>query len=233
MVNCIIIEDQLPAQRILKKYIKEKSQLHLIGTFTNVLSANESLKNNTVDLIFLDIHLPNISGIDFLKSLENPPNVILCTAFSDFAIESYELNVIDYLLKPFSFKRFDIAVTKALKKIIIEHLQIEKTPLKDDRIYIKSGYEHYKVIIDRIIYINSDADYTDIYTENNKFISSESLKHWEEKLSEFQFIRVHKSYIINLKKINKATTRFIFMEGNYKIPIGRTYKNMVLDNLKL
>ncbi|MFT5167549.1 MAG: two-component SAPR family response regulator, partial [Saprospiraceae bacterium] len=116
-MNCIIIEDQPPAQRILKKYINDIGSLNLIATFSDALQAMEFLKTEEVDLVFLDIHLPKISGIDFLKTMTNPPNVILTTAFSEYALESYEFNVVDYLLKPFSFQRF----VKAVSKVSVEN----------------------------------------------------------------------------------------------------------------
>lgn len=224
MVTCIIIEDQLTAQRILTKYISEFSQLELAGTFSNVFQAKEVLNSQHIDLMFLDIHLPKISGIDFLKSLRNPPNVILTTAFSEYAIESYELNVIDYLLKPFSLQRFEKAVQKVFKR---------NKPDEEHSIFIKSGHEHIKIKTNSILFINSDSDYTDIYTENGKFIASESLKFWEDKLSKFDFIRVHKSFIVNAQHVEKSSARFLFIKGNNEIPIGRTYKDSVKEQLKL
>lgn len=233
MITCLIIEDQLPAQRILKKYCQDMPQLKLVGTYTHAKAAQEVLNSQQIDLLFLDIHLPQVSGIEFLKSLSHPPQVILCTAFSEFALESYELNVVDYLLKPFSFIRFEIAVNKALDKIAFSKQTNNKNVPETTSIYIKSGHDHYQVAIDTIVYINSDADYTDVYTTEQKYIASESLKHWEEKLVDFGFLRIHKSYIINLKKIKKTTARFVVVEGDYKIPIGRTYKTILQNRLHL
>lgn len=232
MINCIIIEDQLPAQRILKKYIDDLGTLKIVGVFSNAVLALETLNSTNVDLIFLDIHLPKLSGIDFLKSLSNPPKIILTTAFPDYALESYELAVVDYLLKPFSFQRFVKAVSKVTDiKNSTSKNAVEASLNPNDHIYIKSGHEHYKVTINSILYINSDSDYTDLYLADKKYISSESLKYWEEKLRNLGFIRVHKSYILNSKKIVKTSASSIFLEHNKKIPIGRTYKNHVLDQL--
>ena len=135
MINCIVIEDQLPAQRILKKFIEDVGSLHLVGVYSNAILAIDTLKSSEIDLIFLDIHLPKLSGIDFLKSISNPPKVILTTAFSEYALESYELAVVDYLLKPFSFQRFIKAVSKVTES------RTHPTNLNSD-IFIKSGYEH-------------------------------------------------------------------------------------------
>lgn len=234
MIECIIIEDQLPAQRILKKYISEISELNLVGTFSNASLAEELLNTSKIALIFLDIHLPKISGIDFLKSIENPPNVILTTAFSEYALEGYELNIVDYLLKPYSFERFKKATNKAIETINLKKSTFNTSALtKATSIFIKSGHEHFKINTETILFINSDSDYTDIHTQNNMYISSESLKYWEQKLSEFNFLRVHKSYVVNTRKIIKTSARYIYIEGNHKIPIGRTYKNNVLARLAL
>ncbi len=212
---CIVIEDQPPAQRILKKYIEDIGVLNLVGVFPDALEAMIFLKSQNVDLIFLDINLPKISGIDFLKALPNPPHIILTTAFSDYALESYELNVTDYLLKPFSFERFSKAVNKVLPN---------SNSASTNELYIKSGFEHIKIIIEDILFIKSDADYTEIITEKKKYLSNESLRHWLEVLSKHQFIRIHKSYIINTKKIEKFSRNTVTISQNHKLPIGRAFK---------
>lgn len=212
---CIVIEDQPPAQRILKKYIEDIGVLNLVGVFPDALEAMIFLKSQNVDLIFLDINLPKISGIDFLRALPNPPHIILTTAFSDYALESYELNVTDYLLKPFSFERFSKAVNKVLPN---------SNSASTNELYIKSGFEHIKIIIEDILFIKSDADYTEIITEKKKYLSNESLRHWLEVLSKHQFIRTHKSYIINTKKIEKFSRNTVTISQNHKLPIGRAFK---------
>lgn len=221
-MKCIIIEDQPPAQRILKKYIEDIGTLNLKATFSNAIQAMDFLKTEEVELIFLDIHLPKISGIDFLKTLPNPPAVILTTAFSEYALESYEFNVVDYLLKPFSFQRFVKAVSKVpIKKISSSIGGNEITPKE---IFIKSGYEYIKIIIDDIFYIKSDADYTEIFLPNRKYLSSEPLRYWLENLDNDQFMRIHKSYIINTSKIEKIASNQVFLGDEITIPIGRAYK---------
>ena len=226
MISCIIIEDQPPAQRVLKKYIADIGNLNLKATFADALLAMDFLNNNPIDLIFLDIHLPKISGIDFLKVVKNKPNVILTTAFSDYALESYEYNVVDYLLKPFSFERFVQAVSKVpLKKnvenIIRNTIEQEQYP---ELIFIKSGYEHIKIEVANIRYIQSDADYTEIYTLERKYLSQEPLRYWEEYLDSRKFVRIHKSYILNISKIQKIIGNQVHFEGDINLPIGRAYK---------
>ncbi len=230
-MKCIIIEDQLPAQRILKKYIKDLGSLKLIATFSDALQAIEMLKSESVDLIFLDIHLPKLSGIEFLKSISNPPNIILTTAFSDYALESYDLDVVDYLLKPFSFQRFVKAVSKVDAKIKAVPKTFDIRDQTTNEIFLKSGYEHIKINIGDIVYIKSDMDYTDVHLKNKKFISSEPLKYWVTRLNEFNFMRVHKSYIINFDKIEKIAGNRIYLLPDIHVPIGRTYKKIISERL--
>lgn len=223
-MNCIIVEDQLPAQRILTKYINDAGSLTLAGTFTDALEAISILKSNTINVMFLDIHLPKLSGIDFLKTLPNPPQVILTTAFSEYALESYDLNVVDYLLKPFSFQRFIQAVSK------LETQEAEaEIKNKSKEIYIKSGYDYIRIKTDDIIFIMVDSDYTELHLMDKKHLSPESLRYWEDFLPQQKFIRIHKSYIINTTKIRKISGNQIFLENDIKVPIGRAFKNDFME----
>lgn len=222
--TCIIIEDQPPAQRILQKYITDIGTLDLKATFSDAIKAIAFVQNNEVDLIFLDIHLPKISGMDFLKTLKNPPQIILTTAFSEYALESYEYNVVDYLLKPFSFQRFVQAVSKSNSVInttgnkeLIEH------KITSDIFYIKSGYDLIKVDQKEILYIKSDADYCEIVTASKTHLSSDSLKSWLEKL-DTDFCQVHKSYIVNTRHLQKISGNQIYVSNEHVIPIGRVFK---------
>lgn len=224
-MNCIIIEDQAPAQRILKKYILDIGTLKLIASFTNAIDAVAFLNSQTVDLIFLDIHLPKISGLDFLESLTNPPSVILTTAFTEFAVESYELNVIDYLVKPFSYKRFVQAASK-----VATHSNLSQLSKKDLDFYIKSGHDYIKINLNEVLYIQSDMDYTEVHLDTVKHLTSETLTHWEEKLNKKIFVRVHRSYLINSTKVIKISSNQIYLKGGAIIPIGRAYKDHFISN---
>lgn len=224
MFNCIIIEDQPPAQRILKRYISTTESIVLKETFTDALKAKDYLKKEKIDLIFLDIHLPKISGIDFLRSMPNHPKVILTTAFSDYALESYQFNVIDYLLKPISQERFLQAISKLRILETKEHLNI---PL--ETIIIKSGHELIKLKTSDIIYIKADSDYTEIMTELKKYLSKESLKHWLDKLDETSFCQVHRSYLLNINYLVKISGKIIHLK-NGTIPLGRAYKKKFVTN---
>lgn len=229
--TCIIIEDQPPAQRILQKYIADIGFINLRGTFSDAIKAMEFLNTEPIDIIFLDIHLPRISGIDFLKSVPYNPSIILTTAFSDYALESYEYNVVDYLLKPFSFQRFIQAISKLpvpQKNTVTPDLEKEGSKEAIETIFIKSGYDHIKIVISEIIYIKSDTDYTEIITKKKTYLSSNSLKYWLEKLGSKHFCRVHKSYIINTQHLIKTSGNLVYVP-NVTIPIGRAYKDAFID----
>jgi DNA-binding LytR/AlgR family response regulator len=233
MINCIIIEDQSPAQRILKKYIQDVETLQLQASFSNAIQALEFLKTNVVELIFLDIHLPKISGIDFLKAMSNPPHIILTTAFPDYALESYELSVVDYLLKPFSFQRFIKAIAKIPEKATStsNSKSEKKAPEFAASLFIKSGYEHIKIRVHDILYIKSDGDYTELFLPQKKYLSSEPLRYWEENLNKDQFVRTQKSFIINTQKIEKVVGNQVYLSNDRQVPIGRAYKEGFLKKI--
>jgi DNA-binding LytR/AlgR family response regulator len=231
MLRCIIIEDQPPAQRVLQKYIGDVDYLELRATFSDAIEAVDFLKSEVIDLIFLDIHLPKISGIDFLKTLANKPYIILTTAFPDYALESYEHDVVDYLLKPFSFQRFIKAVVKVPQR--------DKDTSKSDNhhgsfrdpdvIFIKSGYEHIKVAISEIRYIKSEADYTEIFTVDRKHLTSHPLKYWLERLEQIDFVQIHKSFVVNTSKIVKVSGNRVYFDKETMVPIGRSYKEHFVE----
>ena len=233
MMRCIIIEDQPPAQRVLKKYITDLGTIELAGTFPDALQAMEFLRKGEIDLIFLDIHLPKISGIDFLKTLVQKPNVILTTAFSDYALESYDYNVVDYLLKPFSFERFIKAVSKVRMSEVEPSTKQHQINLSQHTnvIFIKSGYEHIKINVADIKFIQSDADYTEVHTHQKKYLSQEPLRFWEETLDNGKFIRTHKSYILNISKIEKIIGNQVRLDEHTNIPIGRAYREIFMQKV--
>tara|TARA_R110002074_G_scaffold382290_2_gene561818 strand:+ start:2601 stop:3317 length:717 start_codon:yes stop_codon:yes gene_type:complete len=225
-MNCIIIEDQPPAQRILKKYIDDLGTLELKGTFSDPILAMSFLNFNAIDLIFLDIHLPRLTGLEFLKSLNKKPYIILTTAYSEYALESYELDVVDYLLKPFSFLRFVKAVGKVPSdnpSKAKEYVQ-NKTEMQKKEHFVKLGYEHIRIAFQDIIYIRADGDYCDIILPGKKYLSSEPMRKWLELLDESQFVRIHKSYIVNISQVEKVSGNMITLIDGEQLPIGRAYK---------
>ncbi|KAF9659197.1 MULTISPECIES: LytR/AlgR family response regulator transcription factor [Tenacibaculum] len=226
-MKCIIIEDELPAQAILKKYIGKIPDTEIVHAFQTAIQANEFLKNNTVDVIFLDINLPDISGLDFIKTVKNPPKIVITTAYPDYAVNSFELEtIVDYLVKPFSFDRFLKAISKVESQLLKSKTsEKEATYLNIDKII-------HKVYLADILYLESDRNYVHFITSSKKLTIIDSLKNWNETLNSNKFVQIHKSYIVNLEKIEKYTGTFLYIE-NIKIPIGRTYKNNLLTLLKI
>jgi len=223
MISCIVIEDQMPSQKVLQKFINDVEILDLKGMFYNALDALDYLHNNQIDLIFLDIHLPKLTGIDFLAVLPQKPFVIITTAFTDYALKGYELDVVDYLLKPFTFERFLKAVLK------VEHL-MEKaitTPKnkEPEDILIKVGYDLVRIQLKDITHIQADGNYTYIYCRNKKYHASYTLKHWIDTLSEKQFLQVHRSFIVNVQLVDKISSNSVEINET-EIPLGRFYKKV-------
>lgn len=226
MIKCLIIEDEQPAQQILKTFIKDLPVLHLEGCLNNAIDAIEFLKRKNVDLIFLDIHLPKISGLNFLRTLKHSPKVIITSAYPEYAIEGYELDVMDYLLKPFSFERFVQAVNKYRSDL----------PMADDKVkqkflLIKNGKGFDKVNFDDISYLMSDGDLVKINTDEATHVEFHSLKRYESVLPG-NFIRVHKSYIINLDQLKSLSGNRLYIKEK-EIPIGRNFKNHLMQALQI
>ena len=221
ILQCLIIEDQLPAQRILETYIESMPELRLVCACTNALEATSLLKKEKVDLIFLDINLPKISGISFLKNLNNPPSVIITSAYPDYALEGFELAVTDYLLKPFSFERFHKAVLKVLDRV-------EKNP-SEEFIFIKSDKEFFKVEMASILYLKADDNYVRFVTAEKLHLQSGALQDWAEQLAP-GFVRIHKSYLVNLSKVEKVSGNRVFVKGE-ELPIGRAYREELIKRI--
>lgn len=232
MKSCIIIEDQAPAQRILERYIQDIGNLALVGTYTDALSALAFLKDNPVDLIFLDIHLPKISGIDFLKVLTQKPAIIFTTAFPDYALQGYELDVVDYLLKPFSFERFVKAVSKVLYKPELSSTTDTSSineQLEEEFLFVKVGKDYQRIEVPHIHFIKSDGDYTHLFLEDGKHLVSQPLRYWIETLNAKYFCQVHKSYLVNVSQIQRVSGNQVYI-GTHTLPIGRTYRELFFTN---
>ncbi|PZX49147.1 LytR/AlgR family response regulator transcription factor [Algoriphagus chordae] len=225
-MRCIIVEDQQPAQRILKKYIADIGSLTLVGTFGDAMQAMDFLQNESVDLMFLDINLPKLSGISFLKSLSKRPQVIMTTAYSEYALDGYELDVVDYLLKPFSFERFVKAVGKVRRHTELSG-ETENQSKKEH--FIKIGYEHIRIAFDDIIYLAADGDYCEVCLADKKHLSSEPMKKWLELLNQDDFYRIHKSYVVNIHKIIKLSGNQVHLQDDAVLPIGRTYREEFME----
>jgi DNA-binding LytR/AlgR family response regulator len=231
--KCVIIDDEPLAVELIKDHVSKFSNLEVVATCNNALQGFEVLKSQEVDLIFLDIQMPMLTGIEFLKSLSNPPKVIFTTAYREYALESYELEVVDYLLKPISFDRFFKAVNKYFKVIETSSVTIIAESKLDDstrHIYVNMNKKHYKILFTDILYAESLKDYVRIHTIDATIITKDKISDFEKKLPSF-FLRTHRSYIVNSEKITAFTVQDIEI-GDIEIPIGISYKKGVLEVLK-
>jgi DNA-binding LytR/AlgR family response regulator len=232
-LRCAIIDDEYLARQYIRDYVKRIPFLDLKGDFNSPLKAIEMIKSGEVDLIFLDIQMPDITGLDFLKILDNPPMVIFTTAYKEYAIEGYELNATDYLLKPFSFERFFQAVNKALeihsnrdKSGFAEPSVTEQTQLLDQHIIVRADRKLYKINYEDLIYIEGQKAYVSFNTVERRITALAAMKVLEENLPAGQFIRIHKSYIVSVKKIESLEGNMIEIGGE-KLPVGKSYRSRV------
>jgi DNA-binding LytR/AlgR family response regulator len=215
------------AQQVIQNHLERISNFELVGVCNNAIEAKEVLNKREVDLIFLDIQLPGMTGLNFLRSLENPPLVVLTTAYAEYALESYEFNVIDYLLKPISFERFSKMVNKITDGRLFTQPAKDKEPLHD-HIFIKSNNKFFKVNFSEIVYIESMKDYLKIHTTEYKLITHQTMNEMERILPSKQFIRIHKSYIIAFSYIKSIFGNSVEMM-NATLPIGINYKEKVMS----
>lgn len=229
-IQCLIVDDEPLAQKVIEKYLSDLPNYELIAKCSSAMDAMQVLNKTTIDIMFLDINMPKISGISFLKTLKNPPKVIMTTAYREYALESYELDVIDYLHKPFSFERFFMAINKATSRLnmpesnpdfVIPSNQREQ--INESFIFVKSEKVTYKVNYKDILYIESVGDYVKIFTDEKVIITYQSLKNLEQILPAKHFPRVHKSFIVAISKINSIKGNEIIIQA-YEIPIGRNYR---------
>jgi DNA-binding LytR/AlgR family response regulator len=226
LIKCIIVEDETLAQNVIQSHLQKTEQFELVGVCNNALEAKEVLSKQEVDLIFLDIQLPGMTGLNFLRNLQNPPLVVLTTAYSEYALESYEFNVIDYLLKPISFERFSKTINKIVEgKSFTQPLKEGKQPA--DHIFIKSNSKFFKVNFSEIIYVEGMKDYLKIHTKDSRLVTHQTMNEMEKLLPVKQFTRVHKSYIIALAHIKSIYGNSIEM-ADVTIPVGITYKDKVM-----
>jgi two-component system, LytTR family, response regulator len=227
-IKCIVVEDEPLAVKVLSDYISQIPFLELQGTFKDAILATDYLRDHRTDLIFLDIHLPKLKGMAFLKTLTHPPAVIITTAYHQYAVEGFDLNVTDYLLKPFEFERFLIAVTK-VKSTQIEKQQPNENRKIRDYLFVNVQKKKVKILFSEIIYIESQREYIKIITTKSEYISKMSTHEIEDLLPTNLFKRIHRSFIISVSKIDSYTAEAVELNG-ISIPIGRGYRDS-MDNL--
>jgi two-component system LytT family response regulator len=231
-IRCLIVEDEPLARQIISRYVQQVPTLQLAGECANAIQAFTFLQQHRVDLMFLDIRMPQLNGTDFLKTLQNPPKVIFTTAYPDYALESYELDAVDYLMKPITFERFLKAINKAgdpgPSKSDMRQLPEEKKT--ESFVYFRADRKMIKVMLQNILYVESMKDYVKIFTVDNTIVSRQSISSVEAMLPEKEFIRTHRSFIVSLQKIRSFTQELIEIE-KAEIPIGKIYRNTVMKLL--
>ena len=231
-IQCLLVDDEPPAREILRRYIDDIATMELAAECSNALQAFTVLQKEPIDLMFLDVRMPQMNGNDFLKSLRHPPKVILTTAYPEYAVEGYELDVVDYLLKPVPFDRFLKAVNKAFPTGAVPEEKMDVTEKKKQAfVYFRIDRKMKKVMLDDILYIESMKDYIKLFTSEGTLITKQSISSVEEMLPEKEFARVHRSYIISLNNIKSFTAEVIEI-GNTNIPIGKLYRSDAMKILQ-
>jgi two-component system LytT family response regulator len=228
MINVVIIDDEPLAREGLSNYVREVDFLNLSGTGENSLELLPLLDRQAADLVFLDIQMPKMNGIEFLKILQKPPMVIITTAYPSYALEGFQLNVLDYLLKPITFERFFKAAAKA--RDYYKLLTGDPAKQAEDYFFIKCGRKYEKIFFDDILYVEGMQNYVTIYSAKGKYVTMLSLKSLEEKLPGTGFIRVHKSFMTAINKIDSIEPAELMIEGN-RIPISRGYREIVMERV--
>lgn len=224
IINCLIVDDEVLAQDVIEKYITNIPTLKLAGKCDSGVEAISFLHNNHVDLIFLDLNMPELSGLDMLKTLTNPPKVILTTAYSEYALESYEYGVVDYLLKPIKLERFIKAVNKVVEQFQETDSDDNTSPeTKSQTIFIKEDQVTYQLNLDDILSVEAYGNYLKIHSLEKIYVIRDTMHEMEQKLPEEQFMRIHKSYIISLSKIESISGNRVYIHKQ-EIPVGEMYK---------
>jgi DNA-binding LytR/AlgR family response regulator len=229
--KCIIVDDEPLALEVMQAHLSKIDSFELVASCQNALEAFEVLNKKSIDLIFLDIQMPGMKGIDFLKNIKNPPKVIFTTAYREYALEGYELDVVDYILKPISFERFFKAVNKFYQSTpgnLIIHKNNDD--FKESFVYVRANKKVNKIMLSDIIYIESIKDYITIHTKTRRITAKHTITSFEEKLPESEFLRIHRSYIVSLKHITGFTAVTIDV-GDKELPIGGNYRQPVFKAL--
>lgn len=229
-IQCLIVDDEPMARDVIRRYIEVIPTLKLAAEFGNAIDATIFLQSAKVDVIFLDIKMPQLTGTEFVRSLRNMPKIIFTTAFKEYAHEGYELDVVDYLLKPIRFDRFLKAVNKAFPQQQQETATLQNTAVQENKpafIYLRVDRKMKKILLDDLLYIESDKDYVKLFTDKGFIITRQTIASVEAMFSENQFIRIHRSYIVSISKLKSFTTETVEI-GNKELPIGKLYRNAFL-----
>lgn len=237
-MKVIAVDDEPLALGQLEKCITKVPFLELSGTFSSASPAKQFLEHNEVDAMFVDVNMPDQSGIDMVKSLENPPLLVFTTAYSEYAVEGFKVNAVDYLLKPYTFDEFLTASEKLRKRLELERASespsSSKSDLSDKFVFFKAGYKIVKVNVSDIVYVESMSEYLKIYQagEAMPMVVLLSFRKLQEKLPESLFVRVHKSYLVNLSRVSEVSGGVLYMEGGKAIPIGDSYRSSLMNQMR-
>ena len=230
MINCLVVDDEPIARNGILEYIEQIDFLHAAGVCKNAIEATLVLQTEAIDLVFLDIQMPKLSGIDFLKNLEKPPLVIFTTAFPEYAIEGYELNVLDYLLKPVNFERFFKAVVKAQSALNLKN-KSSAIPITDNYFFVKSNQKLEKIFIEDILYLEALSNYVILHTKTKKHIVYMSFKGMESQLPPHLFLKIHKSFMVAVNAIQTIDNDEILLNG-HTLPISKSYRGAVMEQVE-
>lgn len=224
-LNCLIVDDEHLARKLLEDYLERIPNLVLRSSAKNALEAIECIRDNPIDLMFLDIQMPDLTGLDLLKTMQKKPAVILTTAYSEYALQGYELDVVDYLLKPIGFERFVQAVNKASDLIELRRVNAQEKEI--DHLTVRADHKLVRIKLEDILYIEGLREYVSIFTKEKRVITLESMKNLEDILPPKKFLRTHRSYIVSLDKTDAINGNSVEINGKL-LPIGKTYKEGVL-----
>jgi DNA-binding LytR/AlgR family response regulator len=229
-VRCLLVDDEPLAIQLLQTHLEKLDLFEVVATCSNAIKALEVLRAETIDLLFLDIKMPQLTGIDFLRTLKNPPAVIITTAYREYAVDGYDLDIVDYLLKPITFDRFFKAIDRYLRTTKVQQ-PLKAMPTANESIYIKAGGKFHKLNVEDILYLESLKDYIVIHCVNQQITAKYKISDMEEELKPFSFLRIHRSYLVNQKRITAFTMNDIEI-GTREIPIGTNYKEYVFQTLR-
>ena len=225
-LKSIIVDDSSMQRMAVAQLVNKHPNLALVAQYSNAIEANNGIKNNDIDLIFLDVEMPIINGFDLLESLENPPQVILITGKPDYALKAFDYDVTDYLYKPISSARFEASI----KRAVVRHEQSQNVNVEEEYIFVKSNLKKRKVVLNDIKWVEALGDYIKVVTNEGNIVILSAMKSFEKQLPEDKFLRIHKSYIVNLEKVEKFNSKNIEVEGR-QVPLSRNKKNELMEAL--
>ncbi len=225
-LKSIIVDDSSMQRMAVAQLVNKLPNLALVAQYSNAIEANNGIKNNDIDLIFLDVEMPIINGFDLLESLENPPQVILITGKPDYALKAFDYDVTDYLYKPISSARFEASI----KRAVVRHEQSQNVNQEEEYIFVKSNLKNRKVVLNDIKWVEALGDYIKVVTNEGNIVILSTMKSFEKQLPEDKFLRIHKSYIVNLEKVEKFNSKNIEVEGR-QVPLSRNKKNELMEAL--